>query len=396
MVVITTLIVITATAAGASGLVAGALPFAGSAPTALQAGTLPAPDPCDPSIDLPYVAAGDGIPAGAKKTDGTNGTDADSRYPAKLVKKLDDDGFPFCLHNISHGPTSTGDYVDDTSNGPQQATAHDLRPRLLTIHLGRENEIVKRYVSDCMTLIKNHMFSLANACAAAILAAQPAWKKLNDDLSDILNQAKVLMDGNPKMVVAVVGYYNPYPSATNVATKIPQVCTALIDTIPTCLVNWLQLPPALVLMDQITKKLNSTIQGVVEKFQIASQGRYFFVNPYDKFKDHCTEMQVEIKTSVYHPTNEPDEHDLSKTNIGCSTTWIKSDGDDGNIPPWWYLPPAIDGVLINTTQTTSEMGAYPNDDGHNCLAELIYQAKDGWGTLRNMLGIAGAWSEPCS
>ena len=108
------------------------------------------------------------------------------------------------------------------------------------------------------------------------------------------------------------------------------------------------------------------------------------------------EMQVEIKTSVYHPTNEVDEHDLSKTNLGCSSTWIKSDGDDGNLPPWHYLPPAVDGVLINTTQTTSEMGAYPNDDGHNCLADLVYQAKDGWGTLRNMLGIPGAWSEPCS
>jgi hypothetical protein len=394
-VVATTLVVVTTAGAAAAAMMPGSLGFTGTPTAALQA-TVPSPDPCDPSLDLPYVAAGDGIPAGAKKTDGTNGTDKANEYPAKLVAKLVNDGFPFCLHNIAHGPTTTDSYRTDTvDDGPQQANLQDLRPRLVTLHIGRENEIIKRYVSDCMTLIKNHQFTLANACAAAILAAQPAWKKLNDDLSDILNQTKVLMDGNPQMVVAVLGYYNPYPSATDVATKIPQICSALIDTIPTCLINWVQLPPALVLMDQITKKLNSTIQGVVEKFQVASQGRYFFVNPYDKFKDHCTEMQVEIKTTVYHPTNEVDHHDLSKTNIGCSNTWIKSDGDDGTLPPWHYLPPAIDGVLIDTTQTTSEMGAYPNDDGHNCLADLVYQAKDGWGTLRNMLGIPGAWSEPC-
>lgn len=392
--VVTTALVV-ATTAGAAAAAAMVPSGSGSPRTASAA--LPSPDPCDPSLDLPYVAAGDGVPAGAKKVDGTNGTDKANQYPDKLVTKLDGDGFPFCLHNIAHGPTTTDSYVTDTSDGgPQQANLHDLRPRLVTIQLGRENEIIKRYVSDCMTLIKNHQFTLANACAAAILAAQPSWKKLNDDLSDILNQTKVLMDGNPQMVVAVMGYYNPYPSATDVATKIPQVCSALVDTMPTCLINWAQLPPALVLMDQITKKLNSTIQGVVEKFQVSSQGRYFFVNPYDKFKDHCTEMQVEIKTTVYHPTNEVDNHDLSKTNIGCSDTWIKSDGDDGTLPPWHYLPPAVDGVLINTTQTTSEMGAYPNDDGHNCLADLVYQAKDGWGTLRNMLGIPGAWSEPCS
>src|SRR3954452_12236017 len=91
-VVITTFVVVATAGAAAAGMVPGGLRFTGT--TGAPAAVVPSPDPCDPSLDLPYVAAGDGVPAGAKKTDGTDGTDKDSRYPAKLVKKLDGDGFP--------------------------------------------------------------------------------------------------------------------------------------------------------------------------------------------------------------------------------------------------------------------------------------------------------------
>jgi hypothetical protein len=343
---------------------------------------LPGPDPCGKPIELPYVAVGDGVPYGAKKVDDDNAITEAERFPEELTKLLQAAHFPFCLHNVSQGETTTDDYQDeDTDAGfTQQSMAHDLRPRLVTVTLGREQDVIREHIDKCMTLIKNHQFIEANACALAIYTGGP-WKKLNDDLSDILNQLKVQLDGNPRMAVAVMGYFNPYPRATDVATEVPGFCAKLQDTIPTCTIRWMLLPPVLVTMDQITKKLNSTIEEVVKKFALASQGSYYFVNPYDAFEDHCMKLETEIKTTVYHPTNTVHNHD-SKNDFGCDTEWMESDGDDGNLPPWHYLPPAVTGVLVNTTQTTTGMGAYPNEDGHECLAKLVYNADNGWEPLK--------------
>jgi hypothetical protein len=334
-----------------------------------------------------------------KKVDGGTDGGKGDRFPEKLTKILQDEAhFPFCLHNVSQGSTTTDDYqdeqVDELGGFTQQSLAHDLRPRLVTVTLGREQDLIREHISTCMTFIKNHQFIEANACALAVLTSGP-WKKLNDDLSDILNQLKVQLDGNPRTVVAVMGYYNPYPRATDVATEIPGFCAKLQDTIPTCLVRWMLLPPVLVTMDQITKKLNSTIEAVVKKFSLASQGSYYFVNPYDAFEKHCMSMDVEIKTTVYHPTNTVHNHDTNE-DFGCDEEWIKSDGDDGLLPPWHYLPPAVTGVLINTTQKTKNMGAYPNASGNDCLAKLVYNADNGWEPLKQKLGIPMAVEEdPC-
>jgi hypothetical protein len=242
-------------------------------------------------------------------------------------------------------------------------------------------------------LIKNHQFIEANICALAVLNGP--WKKLNDDLSDILNQLKVQLDGNPRMVVAVMGYYNPYPRATKVVTQVPGFCAKLQDTIPTCTIRWMLLTPALVTMDQITKKLNSTIEAVVKKFALASQGSFYFVNPYDAFETHCMRMETEIRTTVYHPKATVHNHN-SKNDFGCRDEWMESDGEDGLLPPWHYLPPAVTGVLINTTQTTQGMGAYPNPAGHDCLAKLVYNADNGWEPLKQKLGIPEqAVKNPC-
>ncbi|MDQ4052294.1 MAG: hypothetical protein M3237_06270 [Actinomycetota bacterium] len=359
---------------------------------------LPGPDPCGQSIELPYVAVGDGVPFGAKKVEETSSPDtsAAQRFPEELTKLLQEDKFPFCLHNVAEGDTTTDQYQDeDTPSGfTQQSLAHDLRPRLVTVTLGREQNVIREHITTCMTFIKNHQFIEANACALAVYTAGP-WEKLNDDLSDILNQLKVQMDGNPRMVVAVMGYYNPYPRATNVATEVPGFCAKLQDTIPTCTIRWMLLPPALVTMDQITKKLNSTIEAVVKKFALASQGSFYFVNPYEAFEDHCMSMDVEIKTTIYHPPKIVHNHD-STNDFGCDQEWVKSDGDNGNLPPWHYLPPAVTGILINTTQTTKNMGAFPNDEGHDCLAKLVYNANNGWEPLKQKLGIPEtAVEDPC-
>jgi hypothetical protein len=193
----------------------------------------------------------------------------------------------------------------------------------------------------------------------------------------------------------VTGYYNPYPSAIDVLAKVPGFCADLVDTIPTCTIRWILLPPALVVLDQIIKRLNTTIKGVVDQFDVASQGRFFFVNPYAKFKDHCMKMQVDIKTQVYHPTNTVDKHDASE-DFGCSSPWIIDDDHKGTKTPFLYLTPAIDGVLILATQETTGMGIYPNEDGHDCISDLIFEAKNMAGQLlKNKLGIAKPAEDPC-
>lgn len=349
----------------------------------------PAPDP-GPTTDcaLRYVAGGDGV------VKGTDSSDTD-RYSNQLLEKLkaSPSNGPWCLYNTSVDPTSSGEYVDrvDGNGQTQRALANDLRPRLITLEVGRQNTIIKEHITTCLKFIKDHDFIEANVCALAVLAAQPAFDTLRDELANILNGYKVQMDGNPDLVVAVLGYFNPYPAATSVATDIPGFCSDLQDTIPTCLVRWIMLPPALVTLDQIVKKLNSTIEPVVKQFRTASQGRYFFINPYDKFKDHCTEMTVKIQTTVYHPTNTVHNHNTDE-DFGCSDgddTWIASDGNGGFKTPFLYLTPAVTGVLLTALQQTTGMGINPNKDGHACLADMVYQ------TVKNKLDIPEAPEEPC-
>ena len=49
------------------------------------------------------------------------------------------------------------------------------------------------------------------------------------------------------------------PEDDSAAAQIPSLCTPLIDTIPTCMARWFQLPPALETIDLVFRKLNTTI-----------------------------------------------------------------------------------------------------------------------------------------
>lgn len=356
----------------------------------IEAAGPPAPDP-SPTTDcsLRYVAGGDGV------VKGTDSSDSD-RYSNQLLEKLKaaPSNGPWCLHNTSVDPTSTGDYRDRVDGGgqTQQGQANDLRPRLITLEVGRQNAVIKEHVTTCLSKIKDHDFIEANICALAILNAQPVFDALRDDLTEILNDYKVQMAGNPDLVVAVLGYFNPYPAATSASSDLVSLCTDLTDTIPTCTSRWILLPPALVTLDQVVRKLNSTIEPVVAKFTAASQGRFVFVNPYEKFKKHCTKMQVNIQTTVYHPTNTVHPHN-SDEDFGCSDggdTWIASDNVGGFKTPLIYLTPAMNGVLLTALQQTTGMGINPNKDGHECLAEMIYEA------VKIKLDIAEAPKEACS
>jgi hypothetical protein len=78
---------------------------------------------------------------------------------------------------------------------------------------------------------------------------------------------------------------------------------------------------------------------------------------------------------VYHPTNTVHDHNADK-NFGCSESdsWIASDKENGTKSPFLYLTPAVTGVLILATQETKDMGINPNKKGHDCIAQMIWEA----------------------
>lgn len=336
-----------------------------------------------PNCPRRYVAGGDELVAARDAEQPEQYSDT-VKYSEYLVEKLQEYD-EWCVYNTApedsvtsdeyrHRVESGYDFADEDYT--QQGFAWVADPRLITLTIGRQNNTIWDHVAKCMDLIEDHDFLEANVCALLILSLPSHWTTLHNELSETLQDFYTQQAGNPNLVVAVTGYPNPYPKATDVATKIPGFCAQLVDTIPTCIARWVLLPPALVTLDEVVKKLNTTIEEVVQEYNQSTQGRFVFVNPYEKFLDHCMTMKVTIKTKVYHPTNQVDQHDTQETNFGCSDNWIaKRDNDTGpDKSPFFYLTPAINGVLTYAEQTTKEMGLNPNDKGHQCIADLIWEA----------------------
>ena len=310
-----------------------------------------------------YVAGGDHIPAGHE-------VDEEERYPSHLLNDHLSTWWSACVFNTAENEATSSTYI----TGGQLAQAWNDRPDLITLTLGGENTTVVNLITECFDKLKDHDFTGANVCAASVLANTTLWTNLNLKLTTILQQYRVIMAGRPKLVVAVTGYPNPYPKASAVPAKIPQLCVPLVDTIPTCTARWVQLPPALETLDQAIKKLNTTIQTAVQPFAIGSGSRFVFVDTYTKTRDHCMKMEVEIKTKVEHPEENGAVHDHNSPtiNFGCDEPWYV-EGDDGTKTPD-YLDPAAIGILIQKSQTTKGMGIHPNDDGHKCISDLIWEA----------------------
>ncbi|HVF76407.1 MAG TPA: hypothetical protein VM938_15330 [Acidimicrobiales bacterium] len=331
-----------------------------------------------------YVAGGDAVVKGTHASDST-------RYSEQLINehaKPSPAPGPWCLYNTSVDPTTSEKYFKDGTPS-QQAMAWDLRPDLITLTLGRQNSTIIDHIEKCYKNVKDHDFLDANVCALLVLNLPTHWTTLEQHLAQILNTYKIQMAGNPGLVVAVTGYFNPFPAATSAATKIPEFCAKLVDTIATCTARWILLPPALVTLDLVVKKLNTTIETVVKRFTEGSQGRFVFVNPYENFKGHCMKMEVAIKTTVYHPPSSTDKHDTDK-DFGCgSDAWIASDGTTGFKLPFIYLTPAATGVLTTATQTTKEMGFNPNEKGHDCISDMIWEA------VKHKLGVEEEPKEAC-
>lgn len=310
-----------------------------------------------------YVSAGDDIPAGNKVSD-------TERYPAQLISRHAKT-YGFCNFDLAVNGTTSA----TQNSGGQLATTWNRQADLITLQVGEQNSSIVDLIGSCFDKVKDHDFSGASTCAAQVLGNQDAFTKLKSDLTYTLQQYRMIMAGRPQLVVAVLGYSNPYPKALDATAKIVELCVPLIDTIPTCTVRWVQLPPALLLLDTAIKQLNANIQAAVKPFQLGPSGnRFVFVDTYTKTRDHCMKMEVTIKTQVEHPEEDGvvHEHDSPAVNFGCSDPWYVA-GDDGTKTPD-YLDPAALGILIQKSQTTTGMGVYPDASGHQCIADLIWEA----------------------
>lgn len=311
---------------------------------------------------LVYVAVGDDIANGRDLSDDTK------RYPEQLLE--DHLKSPaWCLYNQAKNGQTTQTFISDGG----LAGAYNKRPDLITIQLGEQNDPALKLVGDCFDKIKDHQFLDATSCAAGILANVSLWENIRKNYTTILQMTRIMQAQRPKLVVAVVNYPNPYPQSLDVLSPYLQMCTNLVDTIPRCTLRWGQLPAALTMIDQVFQKLNQTLKESLATFQTGPSGyRWVYVDVYPKFKNHCMTMDVSIYTTVYHPPSTVDVHNSTNNNIGCSSEWFTETYHGLRVPD--YLQPASNGILLTYTQTTSNMGKYPNAAGQQCIADAIWEA----------------------
>jgi lysophospholipase L1-like esterase len=334
-----------------------------------------------------YVAAGDDV------TNGHDLSDNSKRYPEQLVEDhIKTPGW--CLYNQGKNSQTTSGFINEGG----LASSYNMRPDLITIQLGEQNDPVKNLLDDCFDKVKDHQFLDASSCAAQILANTTVWDNMRKNYTTILQLTRIMQMQRPKLVTAVVNYPNPYPQAQDVISPYTQMCTQLVDTMLTCMQRWSQLPPALIVIDQVYQKLNQTLKDAVASFQTGPNGyRWVYVDVYPKFKSHCMAMKVSIFTTVYHPPSTVDAHNSTNNNIGCSQNWFTETYSGSRLPD--YLPPASNGVLLTFTQTTTSMGKYPNADGHQCIADAIWDADTilpGQTPLKWILGSGEESKEPCN
>ena len=330
-----------------------------------------------------YVASGDDIAAGHDLNDNSK------RYPEQLLADhLISPGW--CLFNQAKNGQSSSSYI----TGGGLANAYNMRPDFLTIQLGEQNSTIVKLITDCFDKVKDHDFTGGSTCASQILANSTLWSNLKNNYTTILQQTRIMMSQRPQLVVAIVNYPNPYPHADTATAKIAELCVPLIDTIPTCTARWAQLPPALLIIDQVFQKLNTSLKEAMGPFNQGPSGnRWVYVDAYPKLLDHCMKMEVAIKTTVEHPEEDGavHQHDSPSVNFGCDTPWFTAGSDGTKIPD--YLDPAAIGVLTDKSQTTKGMGVYPNSDGQKCIDDATWEADTidpGTTPLKWKLGYAEA------
>src|SRR6476661_957214 len=92
-----------------------------------------------------YVAAGDDIPAGHDLNDNSK------RYPEQLVSDhIKSPGW--CLFNQGKNGQTSSAFI----TGGGLANAYNMRPDLLTIQLGEQNDPMAKVITDCFDKVKDH------------------------------------------------------------------------------------------------------------------------------------------------------------------------------------------------------------------------------------------------
>jgi hypothetical protein len=324
-----------------------------------------------------YVAGGDDVPAG-------NTISSSQTYPSHLVNDHASK-YGYCVYNLAQNGTTSSTYI----SGGQLATTWNRAPDFITLTVGEQDTPAVDLVDACFNDIKTHDFASANSCAANVLGNSNLYTQLGNNLTTILQQYKMIMAGRPWLVVAITGYPNPYPQASDVQSGITTLCIDVIDAMTSCLARWEQLPPALTTIDQVYQKLNTTIQNAVTPFNTGYQGRFIFVNPYQKFLSHEMKLDVTLKLDqVCHlcgtEATYMDQHS-GEQNLGSSSAWFQAGSDGTDLPTYLFTPgPLIDPpvVIEQVSQTTSGMGPYPNDTGNKCISDLVWEA------VKIKLGIA--------
>src|SRR5205823_14532892 len=132
-------------------------------------------------------------------------------YPAHLIADHMAK-FGYCVYNTAQNGTTSSSYI----SGGQLSTAWNRQPDFITLSVGEQNTTIVDLINSCFNKIKSHDFSGGNACASAILGNSALFTQLTNDLTTILQQYKMIMAGRPQLVVAVVGYANPYAQASSV------------------------------------------------------------------------------------------------------------------------------------------------------------------------------------
>jgi hypothetical protein len=318
-----------------------------------------------------YVASGDDIPNGHDLNDDS------SRYPEKLLADhLKSSGW--CLFNQGKNGQTSSSYI----SGGGLSNAYNMRPDLLTIQLGEQNSPMVNIITSCFDKIKDHDFSGGNACAAQVLGNASLWTNLTANFTMILQQTRIMQSQRPQLVVAVVNYANPFPQASDVTSKISELCQKPEDSQIACNVRWAQLPPALTTIDQVFQKLNKTLKDAMAPFQQGPSGnRWVYVDIYPKFKSHEMKTDVTLRDDqVCHLCGTEgeyiDSHSGSK-NVGTDQAWWIEGSDGTKLPDYLFTPgPLIDPpvVILQVSQTTKGMGVYVNADGMKCIDDAIWDA----------------------
>ncbi len=319
-----------------------------------------------------YVAAGDDIPAGHDLND-----DA-ARYPEQLLEDhLGDPGW--CVYNQGENGQTSREFILEGG----LSKAYNMRPDLITIQLGEQNDTIVNLIDSCFKKVRDHDFSGASACAAGILANQTAFDNLRKNYTTILQMTRIMASQRPHLVVAVPNYPNPYPLAdAELTADITQLCVGVIDAMISCLQRWLQLPPALALIDQVFQKLNKTLAQSVAPFQQGPVGyRWVVVDTYTPFKGHDMKMEVTLKLErVCHLCGTQGQYfdDHSKTvDLGSDDPWWIEGETGRKLPEYLFIPgPLISPpvVIMQVSQTTEGMGVWVDADGQQCIADAIWDA----------------------